>query len=101
MNFDISFSDELEDEQEFESDSGNNKINISVSKQTQETIKNNSITENIESFIKNKIERKIKNIKNTFSKKEDESPETNFALNKEKKSSVKSNEKIMAVLEND
>lgn len=97
-NFDIVIPDELEDD-EFSQENNNSKINVSVSKQTQEVIKNNTIVEQIESFIKNKIEKKIKNLKKPLSSdaKQDEKQES-----KSEKGDAKiSVEKTTAVLESD
>jgi hypothetical protein len=85
-NFDIVIPDELEEDEPAQ-ENVNAKLNVNVSKQTQETIINNSIAEHIESFIKSKIEKKIKNLKKPYAdefetaEKQEEKPEKNTEKN--------------------
>lgn len=89
-----------EDEEEKKIEFSSEKLNVSVAKQTQEVVKQNTISENIESFIKDKIERKIKNIRRNFEnlsdkeeQKEDETKDSGLK--------ILGTEKHAAVLESD
>lgn len=87
-----------DDEEEKKTEFSSEKLNQSVAKQTQEVVKQHTIAENIESFIKEKFE-KIKTIRKNFgieSEKQEQKEDT-----KEPEQKTEKNEKFAAVLESD